>query len=91
MSTNKRKLELINSREWFHSVIVDEELVTPGKAPLSYLESILRFLRVPDSLQGLSVLNIGAWDGFFSFEAERRGANEWLLTICIPPVNMDLL
>ncbi len=26
------------------------------------------------SLVGKSVLDIGAWDGFFSFEAERRGA-----------------
>ena len=26
------------------------------------------------SLAGLTVLDIGAWDGFFSFEAERRGA-----------------
>jgi tRNA (mo5U34)-methyltransferase len=29
---------------------------------------------LPASLGGLSVLDIGAWDGFFSFEAERRGA-----------------
>lgn len=29
---------------------------------------------MPEDLTGLSVLDIGAWDGFFSFEAERRGA-----------------
>jgi tRNA (mo5U34)-methyltransferase len=29
---------------------------------------------LPTSLAGKSVLDIGAWDGFFSFEAERRGA-----------------
>jgi tRNA (mo5U34)-methyltransferase len=85
MSTHKRKLELINSREWFHSIRVDEELVTPGKAPLSYLESILRFLRVSDSLEGLSVLDIGAWDGFFSFEAERRGAKRVVAYDLHPP------
>jgi tRNA (mo5U34)-methyltransferase len=28
------------------------------------------------NLQGKSVLDIGAWDGFFSFEAERRGARK---------------
>ena len=85
MSTQKRKLALINSREWFHSIRVDEELVTPGKAPLSYLESILRFLKVPDSLEGLSVLDIGAWDGFFSFEAERRGAQRVVAYDLHPP------
>jgi len=34
----------------------------------------LRFLELPDDLTGQSVLDIGAWDGFFSFECERRGA-----------------
>lgn len=31
-------------------------------------------LDLPASLAGKQVLDIGAWDGFFSFEAERRGA-----------------
>ena len=31
-------------------------------------------LHLPADLSGLSVLDIGAWDGFFSFEAERCGA-----------------
>jgi tRNA (mo5U34)-methyltransferase len=31
-------------------------------------------------LAGTSVLDIGAWDGFFSFEAERRGASRVLAT-----------
>jgi tRNA (mo5U34)-methyltransferase len=30
-------------------------------------------LHLPDRLDGLRVLDVGAWDGFFSFEAERRG------------------
>ena len=34
----------------------------------------LRLLRIPDDLTGKTVLDIGAWDGFFSFEFERRGA-----------------
>jgi tRNA (mo5U34)-methyltransferase len=28
----------------------------------------------PDDMSGMSVLDVGAWDGFFSFECERRGA-----------------
>ncbi|MGE4323062.1 MAG: class I SAM-dependent methyltransferase [Sphingobium sp.] len=32
------------------------------------------------SLKGKRVLDMGAWDGFFSFEAERRGAQEVLAT-----------
>jgi tRNA (mo5U34)-methyltransferase len=35
---------------------------------------------LPDRLDGKSVLDIGAWDGFYSFEAERRGAERVLAT-----------
>lgn len=35
---------------------------------------------MPDDLTGSSVLDIGAWDGFFSFAAERRGAQRVLAT-----------
>ncbi len=38
----------------------------------------LRLLRIPDDLSGWSVLDIGAWHGFFSFECERRGADRVL-------------
>ena len=38
----------------------------------------LELLRIPDDLSGLSVLDIGAWHGFFSFECERRGADRVL-------------
>ena len=33
---------------------------------------------MPEDLQGMTVLDIGASDGFFSFEAERRGAKRVL-------------
>ena len=34
----------------------------------------LRLLQIPEDLTGWSVLDIGAWHGFFSFECEKRGA-----------------
>jgi tRNA (mo5U34)-methyltransferase len=37
-------------------------------------------LHLPESLAGKTVLDIGAWDGFYSFEAERRGAARVLAT-----------
>ena len=40
----------------------------------------LKTLGIPPQLNGMSVLDIGAWDGFFSFEAERRGAARVLAT-----------
>jgi tRNA (mo5U34)-methyltransferase len=38
----------------------------------------LQRLCFPQDLRGKSVLDIGAWDGFFSFEAEKRGASRVL-------------
>jgi tRNA (mo5U34)-methyltransferase len=32
-------------------------------------------LKLPERLAGQSVLDVGAWDGFYSFEMERRGAD----------------
>jgi tRNA (mo5U34)-methyltransferase len=52
-------------------------IVTPG---VSDAARGLRRLQLPDRLDGLSVLDIGAWDGFYSFEAKRRGAARVLAT-----------
>ena len=38
----------------------------------------LKLLQIPQSLAGMTVLDIGAWDGYFSFEFERRGAKRVL-------------
>jgi tRNA (mo5U34)-methyltransferase len=58
---------------WFHSIDLGDGTVTPGAKSAADLASELESLRLPD-LEGRSVLDIGAWDGFYSFEAERRGA-----------------
>jgi len=34
----------------------------------------LKFIEMPKNLEGMTVLDIGAWDGYFSFSAEKRGA-----------------
>ena len=58
---------------WFHSIDLGEGVVTRGVKTPEHLASELNALRLPD-LNGRTVLDIGAWDGFYSFEAERRGA-----------------
>jgi tRNA (mo5U34)-methyltransferase len=59
---------------WFHSLDLGHGVVTPGQKTPAYQRAELELLRLPD-LRGKSVLDIGAWDGFYSFEAERRGAS----------------
>ena len=85
MATNQDKTALINAREWFHSIEIEKGLVTPGRVPHWYLLDMLKSLGFPESLEGLSVLDIGAWDGFFSFEAERRGAKRVVAYDLHPP------
>jgi tRNA (mo5U34)-methyltransferase len=57
---------------WYHTIDLGGGVVTKGidDTPLR-----LARLDLPASLAGRTVLDIGAWDGFFSFEAERRGAS----------------
>jgi tRNA (mo5U34)-methyltransferase len=61
--------------EWFHSIELAPGLVTPGRDDT---RARLDVLKLPPDLRGKTVLDIGAWDGFFSFEAERRGAERVL-------------
>ncbi|HEX8912282.1 MAG TPA: class I SAM-dependent methyltransferase [Humisphaera sp.] len=63
----------VEQLEWFHSVEVAPGVVTPGRKSPEVLAGELAALRLPD-LTGKSVLDIGAYDGFFSFAAERLGA-----------------
>jgi tRNA (mo5U34)-methyltransferase len=58
---------------WWHSIDLGQGIVTTG-VDSAQTERLSR-LRLPADLSGRSVLDIGAWDGFFSFEAERRGAS----------------
>jgi tRNA (mo5U34)-methyltransferase len=64
--------EQIAQVRWFHAIELRPGLITPAPEPTSERVDLLR---MPVDLSGKSVLDIGAWDGFFSFEAERRGAS----------------
>lgn len=56
---------------WYHRIELPGGVVTPGWAPMS-----IDSYRVPERFDGLRVLDVGAWDGFWTFEALRRGARE---------------
>jgi tRNA (mo5U34)-methyltransferase len=57
---------------WFHSMDLRPGLRTKGIYDPS---RTLPRLQLPDSLAGRTVLDVGAWDGYYSFEMERRGAD----------------
>lgn len=85
MKTLEEKQNLVQSRSWYHSIEIETGLVTPGRLSQAHLRQMLQYLQFPDSFEGLIVLDIGAWDGFFSFEAERRGAKRVVALDVDPP------
>jgi tRNA (mo5U34)-methyltransferase len=64
---------------WFHSIDLGNGIVTRGAKELGYLKNEESpQLLDPVNLKGASVLDIGAWNGFYSFESKRRGARKVL-------------
>jgi tRNA (mo5U34)-methyltransferase len=59
---------------WFHQIELPNGLTTPGWSQPRTQK--LPFYGLPESFEGLRVLDVGCAEGFFSFEAERRGAAE---------------
>jgi tRNA (mo5U34)-methyltransferase len=56
---------------WFHQIQLSPTLTTPG---MDKSGEKARHLGIPEDLRGKTVLDLGCWDGFFSFECEKRGA-----------------
>jgi tRNA (mo5U34)-methyltransferase len=56
---------------WLHRIELGDGIITPGSGPSP--ERVAR-MGIPEDLTGMTVLDVGAWDGFYSFLAERRGA-----------------
>jgi tRNA (mo5U34)-methyltransferase len=61
---------------WWHRIRMPDGSYTPGEVihgPDGGDWPTTRFA-MPENLSGKTVIDVGAWDGFFSFEAEGRGA-----------------
>ena len=70
-SENELAQRVAGHSGWWHRIDLGQGVVTPG---LDDSPAKLEHLKLPTRMDGLTVLDIGAWDGFFSFECERRGA-----------------
>lgn len=56
---------------WYHKIRLPGGVETPGWAPIDPAK-----YGIPKTMPGQRVLDVGAWDGYWSFEALRRGAFE---------------
>jgi tRNA (mo5U34)-methyltransferase len=66
-------LRMAGSLQWVHSIDLGDGFVTSGLWPL---ESEKEQAIADIDFRGSKVLDIGCWDGLYSFEAERRGASQ---------------
>jgi tRNA (mo5U34)-methyltransferase len=67
-------LEELQRKGWYHSFELPDGTLVKGVMPLEWLRERWSRFPIPADLTGKRVLDIGPWDGWFSFEAERRGA-----------------
>lgn len=79
----QRLADRVHSRFRYHSIELPDGSVLPGLQSVEHLRWRLDLFGLPEDLRGKRVLDVGAWDGWFSFECERRGA-EVVAVDCIP-------
>ncbi len=72
----ERRVAAVN---WFHSFDFGGGIVAEGSKDRRTLE-LEAAAAIPPDIAGKRCLDIGAWDGFFSFQAELRGARSVLAT-----------
>ena len=58
----------------YHTIELPDGRILPGLQSADPLRWRLSLFGMAEDLRGKRVLDIGAWDGWFSFECERRGA-----------------
>ena len=71
---SRRQAARLSRLGWYHSIELPDGGVIEGLQSLDQQRERLRQFPIPEDLTGKRVLDVGAWDGWFSFEMERRGA-----------------
>src|SRR3712207_3284092 len=72
--------------EWYHTIELAPGVVTPGWHDT---RPIVSQIPLPASLAGKRCLDVGAVDGFWAFEMERRGAQEVVAIDILDPQEWD--
>lgn len=79
-----RSRQNLRDGRWWQSIDLGDR-VTPGTTTLEQLQAYWAEMGLPSDLRGKRLLDIGCWDGFFSFEAERQGAEVTAIDCWRPP------
>lgn len=65
----RRRIAAIQS--WYHRIDLGDGIETPGHFRMA---DYLGYYHLPERMDGMQVLDVGASTGFFAYEFERRGA-----------------
>ena len=71
----KQHIAELRALGFYHTIELPDGGVIPGLLSVERLRNRLTQFDIPADLRGKRVLDIGAWDGFYTFEMERRGAH----------------
>jgi hypothetical protein len=63
----------VRAIEWYHTIDLGDGLVPPGAFDH---RPFMQHYAIPQRLDGLRVLDVATFDGYWAFEFERRGAAE---------------
>ena len=72
--SSQEKVNIIGKDIWHHSIDFGDGVVSPGGCSLEVTNNMANALFGNIDLSNQSVLDIGAWNGAYSFAAKRRGA-----------------
>jgi tRNA (mo5U34)-methyltransferase len=72
----KEQIDEMNSYWWWHQIKLPDGTVTPGHCSHGTGTDVETRFGLPKDMTGKCVLDIGGWDGLFSFEAENRGSKD---------------
>lgn len=82
LSKEQIETEVAKIKHWHHYIDLGQGVVTKKGKEGKFCQKMQNWIleAFPESLVGQTVLDIGAWDGFYSFAAEKRGAKRVLAT-----------
>lgn len=72
LTADEARAAMATVAHWYHRIELAPGVVTPG---VNDSPRVLQELDLPADLRGARALDLGARDGFFAFELERRGAD----------------
>ena len=78
------------AKGWYHSFELPDGTFIDGFMTVEQQKRRYAQFPIPDDLSGKRLLDIGAWDGWFSFEAARHGADVTAIDCVEQPTFLDI-